>query len=272
MAYNKLSPRRSSEILGPRRKKPPIRQQNAELKRAIASEHETLQLLIRDAEHRKAVWLGNGRPWEPLVVWTDFDQTYLGTELDPHHLSKWKHLTEYMKLQLGFLVAIEFGGYSFTCNIPEELTQKWIESDISIPKNIQKKCRRALEKYDLTGLPYAYVLEGRSRSTRSRTNLHIHGYIIAENPMIATKFKQAMEGALLYDRDKKIGKSKAFDIQRAYDIDKGDGRGFGRWVGYFTKNVSRWDARIRGRRLFMSRPLTQTAKEFWELLRTDPFA
>ena len=270
MARQKLSPRRLSDFHGPRRKKPPVRLEAAELRDAIGFEHETLQSLIRDAMLRRAILKGEGRPIEPLVVWTDFDHTYRHTEINPRQLTKWKKLTEYMKLQLGFLVALEFGGYSFTCNVPDVLVQKWNHIGAEVPAMVQKRCRRALEKHGLADLLYAYILEGRSKSAKSRTQIHLHGYFVAEDPMIATKFKLAIEEALLHERRNRLLSSTAFDIQRAYDIDRDDGRGYGRWVGYSVKNASKWDARIKGRRVFISRPMVQTARSFWELLHTDP--
>jgi hypothetical protein len=271
VAYRKISPRRAANLPGPRRKKPPIRQQNRALKALVEGEHELLQSLLRDAEVRRAFWIGAGRTLEPLAVWTDFDHTYLHTETDPRHLSGWSDLTEYMKLQLAFLMGLEFGGYSFTVNVHRDLEAKWKSTGSPIEKMVQKRCRAALEAADLSDLGYGYVIEGRSRSGKSRTHLHVHGFLLGPDPMVATRFKVAMERALLRDRTRHVRAAKGIDIQPSFDRDTGDGRGRGRWVSYFTKNAGRWDARIRGRRVFMSRPLTQVAREFWELLRTDPF-
>lgn len=59
------------------------------------------------------------------------------------------------------------------------------------------------------------------------------------------------------------------DVRRAYDLDDGRKHGRGRWAGYMAKNATRWDSRF-SRRVFMSRTATQTAREFWALLREEP--
>jgi hypothetical protein len=272
MPYRKLSPRRLTNIPGPRRKKPPIQRQTRELRESIEAEHNLLQALLRDADLRAAFWRGSGRPFDPLAVWTDFDHTYLLTETDPRHLQEWSELTEYMKLQVGFLVAAMFRGYSFTVRLHPQLEAKWIATGQSIPRMIQRRCRAELEAAGMADLAYGYVVEGRSRSGKSRTPLHIHGYLVDDDPLAPTRFKVAMERALLRDDRRRIQASaRDIDIELAYDVDRGDGRGRGRWVSYFTKNAQRWDHRIGGRRVYISRPLTQLAREFWALLRTDAF-
>lgn len=271
MTYKKISARRLVDIAGPRRKKPPIQQQNRELKALLAREHELLQALVEDAHLRRALWLGSGRPLEPLAVWTDFDRSYRHTEVNPNHLVKWTAVSEYMKLQLGFLVALKFGGFAFTVNVHPSLEARWRADGLPLPKIIQKRCWRELDRVGLKELPYAYVVEGRSRSGKSRTHVHIHGYLLAEDPLIATRFTVAMERALLADRRRLPRTAMGIDLQRVYDTDTKDGRGYGRWVSYSTKNVGKWDARLKGRRVFLSQPLTQITRDFWELLRTDPF-
>jgi hypothetical protein len=271
MTYKKLSPRRLADLPGPRRKKPPIQRQNRALKELVEGEHELLQALIRDAQARRGFWAGSGRAPDPLSVWNDFDQTYLHTETDPRHLKEWGDLSEYMKLQGGFLVALMANGYSFTARLHEDLEAKWTAPG-QLTRLIQKRCRRELEAGGLADLAYAYVIERRSRSGKSHTRVHPHGYFVDDDPHSSTRFKVCLERALLRDAQGNIRRRKTdIDIEPAYDVDTGDGRGHGRWVNYVTKNISRWDARLRGRRVFISRPLTQLAREWWELLRTDPF-
>ncbi|HYD14161.1 MAG TPA: hypothetical protein VEC11_15040 [Allosphingosinicella sp.] len=269
MTYKKLSPRRLAHLAGPRRGKPPVRAQTREVRQLVDDEHELLQSLIRDADVRRAFWRGAGRQLEPLVVWTDFDHTYLHTELNPKHLRPWEDLSEYLKMQLGFLVCMEFGGYSFTVNLPEPLVADWKQHGRSVERMIQRRLGEQLKASGLVELPYAYAIETRSKSTKSRTHLHLYGFFLAEDPLVSVRFKVAAENGLRRLHGRLVGKGSDVDVERSYDVDTGDGRGRGRWVGYYLKSVERWDARVPGRRLYMSRPLTQAAREFWELLRMD---
>lgn len=43
-----------------------------------------------------------------------------------------------------------------------------------------------------------------------------------------------------------------------------------RWPWYLAKNATKWDARLVGRRIFISTTATQTARSFWALLRDEP--
>lgn len=45
-----------------------------------------------------------------------------------------------------------------------------------------------------------------------------------------------------------------------------------RWVSYITKNVSLYDARLKRRRVYISRSYTQAAKIGWAVRRDDQLA
>lgn len=223
---------------------------------------------MNDRDTRREFWRRRGTAIDELLVWKDIDQTYEYTEGVPSRLCKWEKLTEYLKLQVGFMVAISLGGYSFTSRIHPTLEGKWVASG-RLQANIAKRLREQLARSGVANIEYAYILEARTKSGKSRTDIHLHGYALADDPLDITRFKVAVEKALHQARGQPPLGKKAWREDRAYDKDTGDGRGYGRWVGYITKNTSRFDHRIRGRRVHISQSLTKTARVFWEFLRDD---
>lgn len=250
---------------GPRSKKPPVRQQNKELAELITHETKTLETLASDAALRLAFQRGAGEPYDPLLIWTDFDLTYLYTELDAKDLKPWVKLSEWMKLQLGFLIGLHLGGMAFTANVHGSLLLKWTAEGKSISALTQRRLKKELDKAGLGDLGYCYVIETRTKWGKSRTKPHLHGFVLAEDRMDITRFKVAIDRALLSGDRRGRASKVTINFDAFYD-DKGSTR----YVSYITKNVHRWDARIKGRSLYMSRAFTQTVREFWALIREEP--
>lgn len=267
MAYKKLSPRRLSAIPGPRSKKPPVRKQNRELAELKAEEAITLETLVRDAAIRLAFRRGSGEPFDELSIWTDFDLTSLYTELDPRHLKRWLNLSEWMKLQIGFLVGLYLGGAAFTAHIHGDLLDKWVAEGMSVSGLVQRRLKKELDAAGLRHIPYCYVLESRTKSGKSRTAPHLHGILLTDNPLDKTRFKLAVDRALTSGDRRRQAHKVSIRIQHLHDR-----AGTGRLVSYITKNVHRWDGRIKGRSVFMSRSFTQTARELWALIREEPLS
>ena len=265
MTYKKLGARRLSAIPGPRSKKPPIRQQNRELAELIAIETKTLLALASDADVREGFRRGAGEPDDPLSIWTDFDLTSLFTELDAKHLKNWVKLSESMKLQLGFLIGLKLGGRAFTARIHKDLLDEWASQGMSVSNLVQRRMKKELDKGGMGHIEYCYVIETRTKWGKSRTAPHLHGFLLSSDPFDYTRFKLAVEKALLSgDRRRQSTKvSIKFGSLFAH-------QGADRYVSYITKNVHRWDARIKGRSVYMSRPFTQTVREFWALIREEP--
>jgi len=269
MSSKKISPRRLSDLTGPRRKKPPVRTQAQWLAEAMKREHEVVQTLVNDKVSREDHLQRLGLPVDPMLVWTDFDRTHEFTSTNSNHLPAWKDLTEYMKLQIGFMVALGLGGYSFSSDIHPAHLAKWVARG-SVTTQILKRLKEEAAKQGLNALSFAYLIETRSRSGKSRSKIHLHGYVVPNTSLDITRFKVATEKAFHHARGAKPLKSDAWDEKPAYDVDTGDGRGWGRWVSYLAKNVRRYDARIKGRRVYISRAMNQAAQEFWSLLREEP--
>jgi hypothetical protein len=186
------------------------------------------------------------------------------------HLPEWDDLTEYMKLQVGAMATITFRGYSFTSEIHPAQLAKWVARG-TVHDRVVERLQDELRARGFSGLPLAFVLEGRSKSGKSRTKIHVHGFVIPDTPHEMTRFKLAVIDAWHTARgESKLLEKRAWDAEPAYDKDTGDGRGWGRWVGYLVKNARRYDARIKGRRVYISQSMTQVAREFWWMLQEKP--
>ncbi len=272
----KLTQYRKDQLPGSRRSKPSVRLLNQQVKARIEAEHELIQKLIGDA-HTRAQLLGKARgQLAPLVVWTDFDHFRDYTEIDPQRLPPWDEIGEYLKIHLLFQVILEFGGFSFTARIRPDLEDKWVSEGRNALGRIRRLVPEAMKRHGLSNLEYCYVVEGKTRRGGSRTGLHLHGFFAADDPLIATRFKIAIESAISLHPKGKAAAGYArhsgapVDIERAYEAD-GDGkRGYGRWPAYLAKNILRRDDRLCGRRIFISQDATQLTREFWKLLREEP--
>lgn len=271
----KLTVYRKSQFAGPRRAKPSVRMLNRAIRDRVADEKNLVERLVRDADQRRALLAPFGRP-APFLVWNDFDHpSWAATEVNIHQLPKWKDIGEYLKLHLLFQVSLEDGGYAFTARVRPDLEAKWKAEGRDPMDRIRRLMDRAITTAGLSKLEYAYVVESRSRRGTGRTPLHLHGFFLAQDPVVATRFKMAVEGAIAAHP---LGRAAAgisprsgpaVVIEPVYDKVDTSAHGRGRWASYIAKNTIRWDDRFR-RRIFMSRTATQTAREFWALVREEP--
>lgn len=277
LSTKKLVIYRTKQFSGPRRAKPPVRALNRAVREQIEAGHDLIQALIRDADERRDMLLSMKRPIGPFAVWTDFDQDIHLAEFSPEDLPHWKNIGEYLKFHLLFQVALGYGAFSFTVRVRPDLQAKWLVESRKPMDRITRELRKGLERQGLADLEYCYVLEGRTRRGSGTTLLHLHGFLFAQDPMIATRFKMAMEQSIAIHSKGRVAagipmkSGPEVDVRASYDQVDNSERGRGRWVSYIAKNASHWDGRLPGKRTFMSRSATQTAREFWELLRTNPF-
>lgn len=225
----KISPRRLADLPGPRRKKPPVRAQTRWLVAAIEREHQLVQKLRNDEVSRTAYLVQLGYPVDSLLVWNDFDQTHHFTETNPDQLPEWEQLTEYMKHQVGFMATTSLGGYAFSSDIHPAQLDKWIARGKVMDRSVER-LKEELRAKGLDDLPVSFMLEGRSRSTKSRTKVHVHGAVIPDTLHDMTRFKVAVENAWHKARGEKQLGINAWHKEPAYDRDTGDGRGWGRWL------------------------------------------
>lgn len=157
--------------------------------------------------------------------------------------------------------------YTFTAHIDSTLTGKWISAKHGFMANIEQRLKRALGQQERRDIPYCYLAETRSRSGRSATRPHLHGFFIADDSVDATRFKVALEKAF-HPALTRQTRRRAVHVARAFDKG-GNLAGRGRWVSYMIKNIDRWDARLSKRRVYLSRSLVEIAREAWAL-RCEP--
>lgn len=272
----KLKVYRKDQFTGPRRKKPPVRVLNRAIRERVEGERELVQRLVADADIRRAIHRGMRGRVDPFTVWNNFDHTSSAlTELGPKDLPKWRNIGEFLKLHLLFQVALEDGGYSFTARVRPDLEAKWDAEGRDPMDRIKREMGKALAWHGLGGLEYCYIVETRTRRGHGRAKLHLHGFLLCQDAFLATRFKVAIDEAIAVHHK---GRASAgipaksgveTDIEPVYDVEDDSRYGRGRWATYMAKNATRWDARFQ-RRTFMSQSATQTAREFWALLREDP--
>lgn len=266
MSAHKISASRRSAYKRPRRAIPAQNRRKSDLKEALEREAGLIRLLMSDAQVRRAFERGHGLAQSPMSVWHDSDHSWAYTDLAPGHLPPWEKLTEAMKMFIGFDLGMEFNEcYAFTSHIETELIKSWTAGSHGIMKNINQRIERSLKAVGMDGVAFCYVVETRTRSGRSLTRPHLHGFAIALEPVMATRLKVALERAL-YPSLRRQGRSNPVRVERAYDH-KAEFAGRARWVSYITKNAGRWDDRLGKRRVYMSRSFTELARLAWTLRR-----
>lgn len=270
MSDKKIGVKRRSMYSGSRRGKPKVRALNQAVIDRIKVEQEVFDALMRDAEVRRSQLASQG-PADPLSVYEDFDQFRDWTEIDPTRLPEWQKLGQYLKLQIITQIAVELGGYSFTVNVRPDLQDKWKAEDRDVLGRVRRLAHEAIKHAALADLAYFYVIEGASKSGSSRTKLHLHGVFLTDDPLVATRFAVGMQAKLAM-RPGGGGaqqRGRPVDIIPTYDKNEKKRQGKGRWVSYVAKNIMKWDDRLVGRRVFVSREATKTATEMWKLIRNE---
>lgn len=173
-----------------------------------------------------------------------------------------------MKLFIGFDVGMEFmGGYSFTSLIDPKLSDRWKGSKRGLVDNIEQNVRRSLDRQGLKDIPFCYVVETRTRSGKSYSQPHLHGYCLCETPLDATRFKVALEKGLNIGEPKR-GKRDTVEVEASYDSNE-EFCGRAVWVKYFTKNAGRWHPLLGRRRVYISHSLRRMARDAWGIRREE---
>lgn len=271
MSVRKISATKLSDYTGSRRSKPRINKLKSDRSSLLQEEKRLLELIFHDDAERASINAGMGRPREPMSVWVDSDQSWDQSILQPCELPAWEKLSERMKMFIGFDGAMEFGWcYSFNANISPTLVSLCRNEGMDLIGNIRQRLRRSMRNMNLIDLPFCYVVEARTKSGKSRNKPHLHGIVICQSPIDATRFKMALENALAFDLDGKR-RRRAVKVERSY-AKTNDPMGRFRWVSYITKNAHLYDARFGKRRVYITHSYTQIARLAWMVRRDDRLA
>ncbi|GGA49721.1 hypothetical protein GCM10011395_20030 [Sphingomonas psychrolutea] len=236
------------------------------------AESELIAILMRDAALRAAFEAGAGVPREPMSVWTDSDQSYRFTELAPKHLPRWHKLSEAMKMFIAFDLGMEHRVcFSITANIDPRMIGRWATAGSDIMPNFEQRIRRAMKRQGISSLPFAYIVETKTKRGSRQSRPHIHGLAVCEDLLDATRLQVALEQALVPGLTWQ-GRGRAVWVKPAYDKDApivGEFLGRGSWMDYIIKNAHRYDVRLGKRRVFISHSLTDLIREAWAVRRED---
>jgi hypothetical protein len=268
VSSRKISARRRSDFKGSRRSIPALNQQKRELRALLESEWALFEQLLTDAHVRRAFERGMGLPSQPFSVWHDSDHSWHHTEISGKHLPRWEELSEAATIFAGYDAARETGAaYTFTSHIEPVLLARWSQGTRGLVANVEQRLRRALKTQGIGKAAFCFVVETRARAGRSSTRPHLHGILIADDPLDATRFQSALYDALVPSM-RKQGRARAVMVKRAFDsCDEIQGRSV--WPRYIVKNAQRWDARLGKRRVFRSRTFVEIAREAWQLRRGE---
>lgn len=262
MSPRKISATQRRDFAGPRRKIPLQNRRKTAVKRQLADEAVLVDLLMEDAAIRRAFERGMGLRSAPGSVWQDSDHSGGLTTLAPKHLPTWDQLSEAMKMFIAWDAGMEINSaYALNLNLKADDVKRWDASSLGLMGTIEQRMRRTLARSGLKDLPFAYVVETRSKSGRTPVAVHLHGMALCDVPQDATTFKVAMERAFVPNLAK-VGRQRAAKVEPGYDplaglefVDRD------RWLSYIIKNVHRYDRRLSKRRLFLSHSLTQCARD-----------
>jgi hypothetical protein len=271
VSARKISAVRRRDFRCSRRAIPPLNALKRDRETLAEVERTLTSALLADDETRRQIRALAGQAGHPTSVWADCDQTWDHTKLVPYELPAWRDLSERMKIFLGFDLAMELGWcFAFTANLSQAYLNKWVSKGSALVPNINQRLRRELRKIGIPDLPHCYVVEARTRSGKSRCKPHLHGVAICDNPIKATRFKVALETALVGDL-KRPGRQRAIRLERGYTCFNLGVAGRSRWVEYMTKNAHFYDERLGLRRVHVSHSYVALARKAWAI-RTDEFA
>lgn len=271
MSARKISASRLRDHKGPRRRRPRLNAQKRKRNALLEQEDAMLELLFLDDAERAMIHAGMGIPREPMSVWVDSDQSWSATNLQPAELPTWEQASERLKMCIGFDTAMELGCcYAFNANISPVLISRWHGNGSDLMANVLQRLRRGMKEKGIMDMPICFVVEARTKTGKSRNKPHLHGVAMCRDPIEATRLKLALEIAFAEGLDgKKL--RRCAKVEPGY-IKHNEPLGKVWWVSYFTKNVGLYDARLKRRRVYISRSYGQVARMAWAVRRDDQLA
>ncbi len=263
----KISAIRLRDFDGPRRRKPAVNRLKSVRLRHSEADRALVEHLMHDAAQRYKIHNDPRYAYRPMSVWNETSHHCHLPRIPAKKLPRWRDLTETMKLFIGWDVGMEFEqAYTFTAHIDPELIEKW-EGEGAIQRNVEQRLRRFMNAQGIKNLPLGYVIESRVKSGKSRTRIHLHGYVMCEEPTMATRFKIALEQAL-HPSLKRTRRTRDVQVKPANRERERFVRR-GSWPFYMVKNAGSYDCRLPKRRVYLSGSLTDIVREAWSVRREE---
>ncbi|MDY0966406.1 hypothetical protein [Sphingomonas sp. CFBP9021] len=263
----KISAIQLRDFSGARRRKPLMNRLKSARLRHAEADRQLVGDLMDDALRRYRIHWNPRHAYRPMSVWNETSHHCDLPLIPATKLPRWRDLTETVKLFVGWDAGMEFEqAFAFTAHIDPDLLAKW-EGEGAIQRNVEQRLRRAMRVNGIRDLPLGYVFESRSASGKSRSRIHLHGYVLCEDPLLATRFKVALEKAL-YPSLKRSRRTREIEVKRA-NREKVRFLRRGAWPFYIAKNAGSYDSRLPKRRVYISESLTDIARLAWTVRREE---
>jgi hypothetical protein len=263
----KISAIQLRDFNGARRRKPLMNRLKSARLRHVEADRQLVGDLMHDALQRYRIQWSSRYAYRPMSVWNEISHHCDLPLIPATKLPRWRDLTETMKLFVGWDAGMEFEqAFAFTAHIDPELLAKW-EGEGAIQRNVEQRLRRAMAVNGIKNLPLGYVFESRSASGKSRSRIHLHGYVLCDDPLLATRFKVALEKAL-YPSLKRSRRTREIEVKRA-NRERVPFLRRGAWPFYIAKNAGSYDRRLPRRRVYISESLTDIARLAWAVRREE---
>ncbi|NBW74695.1 MAG: hypothetical protein EBR34_02735 [Sphingomonadaceae bacterium] len=171
----------------------------------------------------------------------------------------WNDLSTWLKTQLLVMALDQWQLQTFTVHLHGGLVAKSTIEGRDLRSVVRDRIRKKLSKALGRKAEFFFVVEGWSKRTKTKTQLHIHGGAFMleaqEGPIILSAVGKACGQGL------RGSKPEARSIHGKVYWRDGE-----TYVNYIFKSVKRPDDRLERRRNHMSREAVGAAREFWLLL------
>lgn len=172
-------------------------------------------------------------------------------------LPRWPDLSDWMKVRMGIVAMSSFECLTFHVNLHPDFEAELVSAGRDPCKEFRDRLRVELRRAGQDQREHLFVMESYAKDRKTQVRLHIHGAAFVETLAQGEVLKRAAyraAGQGVGDRDTRI---------RAYSAKSYWGGGL-RFTDYIFKVIDLPDARLPGRRMSMTRSMTQGAQDFYE--------
>lgn len=172
-------------------------------------------------------------------------------------LPRWPDLSDWMKVRMAIVAMSSFRCLTFHVNLHPDLEADLVAAGRDPCTVFRDRLRAELRSAGHDQYEYLFVMEGYAMDRKSQVRLHLHGAAFIETEAQEEVLKRAAyraAGQGVGGRSTRI---------RAYHAKEYWGGGL-RFTDYIFKVIDLPDTRLPGRRVCMSRSMTQGAQDFYE--------